>query len=143
MSNFANNESGFTLVEIMVAFFVLTVGLVAVSGTFPVGIKVGSESENQSTVSYASQQKLEELISKPYSEIATGTIEAKHVFSDDPTSDLYKLKRETIITLLDQNFNSTTTDIGLKKATVNVYYTNSVSKLEKKISSYLLISRKQ
>lgn len=145
MSSSSNksNQQGFSLMEIIVAFGVLALGLISLAGAFPFGVKINKESENQSSASYVAQQKLEELISMPYSEIATGTIETRHAVTSDPVSDLFRFDRETIINLVDINLQSTTTDLGLKKITVNVYYMNSVGRNEKKVSSYMLISRRQ
>ena len=136
-------QQGFSLTEIVIAFGVLTLGMVAIATSFPFGVNINRESENISSTAYAAQQKIEELMSYQYSQIATGTIETKHQISSDPTSDMYGLKRESIVDLVDINLNSTTTDVGLKKITVNVYHSNAVGKKEKMYSTYSLISRRQ
>jgi type II secretory pathway pseudopilin PulG len=145
MSNSRNKipESGFSLAEIVIAFGILSLGLVSLAGSFPFGIRINKESENESTATYAAQQGLEKLIATPYSEIATGTIESRQVITSDSDSDLYRFRRDIIVNYVDINFNSTSTDLGLKKITVNVYHNNSIGRNEKKFTSYMLISRKQ
>lgn len=145
MLNSSSNEHelGFSLTEIIVAFGILSLGLVTLAGTFPFALKINKESENQSSASYIAQEKLEELISMPYSEIATGTIETRSQITGDRSSDFYYFTRETVVNFVDIDFNSTTTDLGLKKITINTYYINSIGRNEKKISSFMLISRRQ
>lgn len=138
-----HKDSGFSLAEIVIAFGVLALGLVSLAGSFPFGIRINKESENDSTATYAAQQGLEKLISTPYSEVATGTLESRAVITANPTSDLYQFRRDVIVQNVDVDFNATTTDLGLKKITVNIYHINAIGRNEKKYTSYMLISRKQ
>jgi len=142
-SNKISNQSGFSLAEIVVAFGVLTLGMLAISGSFPFGLKINRESENVSSTTYAAQQKMEQLMALQYSELATGTVEAKHKITTATTSDFYNQSRETIISLVDINQNATTTDVGLKKITINVYHVDAIGRSEKKFTLTSLISRRQ
>lgn len=129
MSNFnSDQQSGFSLIEVMVAFFVLTFGLIAIVSSFPYGLRVNKESENISALVYASQSKLEQMLSTPYSSIATGTVEARHRLSNDPGSEYYQFERQTTVLLVDENSIPTAIDKGLKKITVTIFYNDGLSR---------------
>ena len=55
------NESGFTLVEILVAVAILLVGLVAVMQWFPMGTQGMETGRRQSTAVFLAEQKVEQI----------------------------------------------------------------------------------
>ena len=54
-------ESGFTLVEILVAVFILMIGLVAVMQWFPLGTAGVETGRRQSTGVFLAEQKIEQI----------------------------------------------------------------------------------
>jgi len=54
--------SGFSLVEVMIALTILTVGILAVVGIFPFIFKINSDSWNTQTASLLAQEKLNEIL---------------------------------------------------------------------------------
>ena len=125
MSQTYNNNNfplGITLIEILVTTGILTVGILGILQAFPQGIDVSRDSELASTAQQLSQSKLEELNSLSYSDIAVGTQENKARITADTSSPLYAFQRTTIVSLVDQNFSSSVSDIGLKKVTVTIYW---------------------
>jgi len=54
--------SGFSLIEVMIALTILTVGILAVVGIFPFIFKVNSDAWNTQTASLLAQEKLNEII---------------------------------------------------------------------------------
>lgn len=144
MSNYCHKNSsqaGFSIIEVLVAFVVLTVGLVGIAGSFPYGLKINKESENTTSLVYLSQAKLEEILSLPYTNVATGTIEARHFITTDPMSGYYRFESQTVAEFVDSNFLSTTTDLGLKKVTVTIYYHDGVSRESKSFTNNILIAK--
>ncbi|MBI4812036.1 prepilin-type N-terminal cleavage/methylation domain-containing protein [Candidatus Falkowbacteria bacterium] len=134
--------NGFSLIEIIVAFTILSATFIAMASSFPFGLMINKRAEDNSIASYLAQNKIEELISGGYDNIALGIIEAKHRLSSDTADYLYYYQRETIVNYVDSNLTATSTDVGLKKISTNVYYTNAVSKTENIHNISTLISQR-
>jgi len=135
------NQAGMSLIEIMVSLSILVVTFIALMQSFPMALTINKTSENSTKASYLAQQKLEELNSLGYNNIAVGTIEAKHRLSDIQTDYLYYFQRQTSTNYVDGNLQDSATDTGLKKISVIVYYTNVLSKTEKIYSTVTLMSQ--
>lgn len=135
------SDNGMTLLEIMVSFAILSLTFISLMRSFPLGLAIDKTSENSTKASYLAQDKLEELNSLGYDNIAAGAIEAKHRLSDNPADYLYYFQRQTEVAYVDGNLAPSASDVGLKKISVTVYFTNALSKTEKNYSTYTLISR--
>jgi len=135
------NQLGMSLLEVMVAFSILTLTFTALMQSFPYSLAINKTSENAAKAAYLAQAKLEELNSLGYGNISTGTIEAKHRLADNPTDYLYYFQRQTTVSFVDGNLADSASDLGLKKISVTVYYSNALSKVEKEYSTVTLISQ--
>src|SRR5882762_3154842 len=56
-----SSERGISLVEVLIALVVLSVGIMAVGGIFPAGTRTELQTRMQSTANYYAQQQLEQL----------------------------------------------------------------------------------
>ena len=56
-----SSERGISLVEVLIALVVLSVGIMAIGGIFPAGTRTELQTRNQSTANYYAQQQLEQL----------------------------------------------------------------------------------
>lgn len=137
------NNQGFSLIEIIVAFSIFSVAFFALIPLFPAGISINKNAENNSVAVYVAQVKIEQVMKSNYDEIATGTIEARHVVSTDPGSSDFNFERQTIVSLLDSDLNATSTDIGLKKISTTVYFPNAISKTIQNFNISTLTSKRQ
>lgn len=135
------NQLGMSLLEVMVSFSILSLTFVALMQSFPLSLAINKTSENAAKAAYLAQAKLEELNSLGYGNISTGTIEAKHRLADNPTDYLYYFQRQTTVSFVDGNLADSASDLGLKKISVTVYYSNALSKVEKEYSTVTLISQ--
>lgn len=124
MSEQIRHKQGFSLIEVLVAIAVLAVGLVAIVSIFPFAIKMNKGAEQQSLASSYARTKLEQILSSSYDEVNTGTIEQRAKVTLNPSDSAYALERQTTVTLVDANLNTSVTDIGLKKVQVTVYWPN-------------------
>ena len=111
------NSKGFTLIELMVAIFILTAGIVAVLSAFPLGVRIGKSAEMTTVATQLGQAKMEEIISKSYGDISSGTTTEDY----GEISDFPSYKRITQVSYYDP-VNSTTTesDLRIKKIKVTV-----------------------
>ena len=135
-----NNKKGFTLIEASVALVVLMIGIFSVIQFFPVGLQIIGDSQNRTVASSLAIAKLEEVRSSSYDEISTGTIEVKQPVSNDTTSYLNRYDRETVVTLVDSDFNVSVTDVGFKKITVTAYWQSPIGDKEKSTSVSTVIA---
>ena len=130
-----------SLLEIMVSLSILMVTFITLMQSFPLALTINKTSENATKASYLAQEKLEELNSFGYNNVAVGAIEAKHRLSDIPTDYLYYFQRQTTVNYVNGDLQDSASDTGLKKISVIVYYTNALSKIEKNYSTVTLISQ--
>jgi len=113
---------GFTLIETMIAIFVLTVGIVGVLCMFPVGVKIQKSAKTATIATFLVQEKIEETISRQYAhqDVSVGVVTEN--YGTIPGFEIFKRVRE--IDYYDLS-NSTTSDdetIGIKKVTITVFW---------------------
>ncbi|NUM25170.1 MAG: hypothetical protein HUU49_00930 [Candidatus Buchananbacteria bacterium] len=140
MSKLLNSKSGFTIIESTIAILILLVAIFGIMQFFPLGIKIIGDSQSQTMASNIALSKIEEIRSLNYEDISTGTIEAKNRVSSDPASPLYNFQRQTTVETVDNNFNSSASDVGLKKITVTVFWQSPVVLKEKSTEIQYIIS---
>lgn len=131
---------GFSLIEVLITVFVLSVALVGVLAMFSLGIRVEKSAKMTSIASYLAQSKLEEIIAKPYDEISLGSFIEPYEF--DP--DFPSYRRETEINYVDpsQDLSPTTSDLGIKKVEMTVFWKFLGQSSEKEIKIFTLISER-
>ena len=130
-------EKGFTFIEAMIAILIFTLGVVAVLQVFPLafGIEIANQKETQATM--LCQEKVEEINSLTYPEIKVG------VQTEDPLpSPFDKFSRETTINYVDRNLETTSSDIGMKKIEVKVWWKSFYPAGEKQIKITTLIAER-
>ena len=135
-------KQGISLIEVIIATGILSVGILGLINAFPQGIETTREQELAIIAGQIAQTKLEEIASLSYAEVIPGTIENKARTVADLSSPLYKFLRSTTAELVDQNLNSSITDIGLKKITVTVYWPSVFNLMEKSQTVVALISER-
>jgi len=137
----SKKTEGFTLIELLVAAFILTVAISGVLSSFPLGAKIGNSAQLSSVASQLAQAKIEEIISKSYDEIATGTeTEAYGVISDFP-----RYKRVTEVSCYDPNgsvLSPNCPDVGIKKINVVLYWKFSLGVAERSFNIATLVVKK-
>jgi len=129
-------QVGISLIEVVVAVFILMMGITAVLSIFPLGLKVGKTSERATIASFLGQEKMEEYLSKQYDEI---TDESRVVVSD------YSLfEREVGVSYVDPNDSlaETGSDLGIKKIRVFVYWPAVFAGSEKSLEIVTLIAER-
>ena len=109
----ANNNSGFTLIEVLVAMLILTVGLLGMAALITGIINSNKLSNRISTATVLAQDKMEDIKSVVYSNAVSET----RAFLPSPY-DKYERK----VTVLDDS-----PDTNMKTVTVTVYWESSKS----------------
>lgn len=131
--------NGFTLIESLVAIFILSIGILAVLIMFPLGIKIIDSSKMMATGIQLGQEKIEEIISLPYEAIIVG----EQIETELPLPFTH-YKRETRITYIDPllTLQETNTDTGAKKVEITVSWQTSLITNRKSIELTTIISKK-
>ncbi len=117
-----NKQSGYSLLEALVAVSILALTLVAVVGIFPFVLKINKLAEYTTLASNYAKSELEDILVKPYDEVEVGTIEARHRLSTNPQDQAYNIERQTIVTLVNAELLPSGSDLGLKKISVTVWW---------------------
>lgn len=131
--------TGFTLIELSLAIFILTIGIVGIVSMFPLGIRIGKTSEISTIAAQLSQAKIEEIVSKSYTDIPTGIIEPK----TELPSPFNGYFRETEVNYYDPvNTITTDTDLGIKKIRVTVSWELNLGVSNKSIDIFTLITNR-
>ena len=109
---------GFSLVELMVAIFILSVGILGILAVFPLGTKLVKSSEAAAVGAELAQEKIEELAYLSYDEISVG--QEDETFS----APFDNFHRQTRIVYVDpsDDFSEVENDIGIKKIEVTVFW---------------------
>lgn len=136
------NKKGFSLLEIMVAFTILTIAFIAISRSFPYGLAINKSAENSTIASFLAQDKIEELHSLGYDNIGLGEIEARHKLSLDQDDYRFFYERDANVSYVDSSLVESITDLGMKKISATIYFINSVSKQEDTFNITTIISRR-
>ena len=113
---------GFTLIEIVIAISIFSIGVMAVLNLFPKGLRLSQESKELSVATNLAQEKIEEYLAKNYDEIPTGIIEAKSRVDNDPNSQFYAYQRMVESAFIDSDLNDSISDTDFKKIVVTIYW---------------------
>lgn len=133
MSKLATKK-GFTVIESVLAITILIIGLFAVINFFPLSTKIIGNSQDATTATSLALAQIETINTIDYENLTVGTYETKQRLAADSTSYLYNFQRQTIIDTVDENFDSSAIDVGLKRITVTVYWQSAIGGIERSIS---------
>ena len=135
------NSKGFSLLEMIVALAIIFVAFLGLMQSFPFSLTINKTAENMSKATFLAQARIEQLRSLNYSDINISVIETKHRLGDTSNDYLYFFQRETTVDYVDGDLADSITNQGIKKISINVYYTNSLSKDEKVYNLTTLINQ--
>lgn len=69
MYGFFNNERGLTLIEVLVAFVILTIALVTIMNSFALGSRQNADTFRYNTALTLAQSKMEEIKKEPFNSV--------------------------------------------------------------------------
>ena len=130
-------RGGFTFVELLVALSLFTLGFVSILQIFPVNRRLLAQSAFQTQAVFIIQAQIETLRALPYDSLTVGNYEPKEQLTGNGASDpITQFQRSTVVSLIDGNYNTTATDIGLKKIVVTVYWNEHNVSRQYSITTY-------
>lgn len=108
----SRRESGYSLVELMVAIVVLTVAVLPMVGMFDAGLRAATASGDYDAARACAGQRLEQARSLPYETVAAGLPGGVC----EPSGFAYRVRTESV----DRRLQVVSEDRGLTKVTVTV-----------------------
>jgi len=125
-----------TLIEIVIGITIISFGVVFIISSFSLGMRISGTSQGNSVGLFLASEKMEEIHSLIYDEIAEG------VFVEDfgEIQGFEGHKRETEITCFDpESGDECQEDSGIKKVKISVFFKPQE---EKSVDLTALISKK-
>lgn len=110
---------GFTLLEVLLTIFLLTLSFIALAGALTLTLSAGGQSENLLVGQELTREKVEEFRNTSYASIAG--------VSRAPVSGFPSFEREVIVT---------TPQTDLKSITVNVYWFDKSDEINVSLVTY-------
>ena len=110
-------QKGFTLVEILIAIFILAVGILGVIGVTTTVINGNSFSKRVTTATILAQEKMEELKGEDYASIASDgpdTVQSIYTRTCTVVTDTPAVGTKTIEVTVQFDWKGTTHDVTLK-----------------------------
>jgi hypothetical protein len=108
----AENESGYSLVEVLVAIFILTAAIIPMVGMFDAALRAVTTSGDYDAARACAGQKLEQVKSLPYETVSAGLPDG----TCEPSGFGYEVDEEFVDTQLE----NVEENQGLTKVTVTV-----------------------
>jgi type II secretory pathway pseudopilin PulG len=133
-------RKSFSLIELMVAIFILVVGIVSLLQAFPLGTYIESSSQMNSVANQLAQEKMEEINSQSYDSTFVGTAEENY----GSIASFTAYKRSTTISYFDPGNPEVASgsDLGIKKMEVTVFWHSSLGPAEKQVQiTSLMVKR--
>jgi len=131
------DSKSFTLIELLIAIFILAVGIVGVLQAFPLGTRIASFSKMSTVATQLAQAKIEDMISGSYFDLSS-SLEG---YGEIPGFESYK--RATAVDYYDPVTATTTgSDTGIKKIEITVFFKSPLGVSEKEVKITSLISRR-
>jgi len=106
---------GFTLIESLMALFLIGIGLVVVLQVFPSGFSIEKNSQLETQATLCAQEKIESLLSKSFSELPVGT-----VIENPLPIPFERFIRTTKISFVDENLQESVPSTTFKKIETTV-----------------------
>jgi prepilin-type N-terminal cleavage/methylation domain-containing protein len=124
------DQSGYSLVEVMVAIMILALAILPMVSMFDTGLRAASTSGNYDKARTLANMKLEEAKSTDYEAVRNsfpsgtsapgsgGSVTSSEQTDDAPPGFSYTVAKQYI----DHELSDSNTDQGMMKITVNVYW---------------------
>lgn len=132
---------GFTLIEVLIAIFLLTTGIVGVMVMFPLAVQTVKSSQMSSQASQLATARMEEMVSKTYTDPALDPTTTTEEYGEIP--DFAFHKRTTKVVCADpDDLSDAQCDTDLKKIEVAVFWESRLGIGEQSVKVSSLIAKK-
>jgi len=129
-------SNGFTLIEVMVALFVLVSGVAVLLQVFPLGFSVEKSNQYRTQAVFLAQEKIESLLANSYNDIAVGDFVEQAL-----PSPLTFFTRRTKVSYVNSDLQTIAFDWGLKKIEVVVSWSPAIALAKKEVQVITLATK--
>jgi prepilin-type N-terminal cleavage/methylation domain-containing protein len=129
-------RSGFTLLELVIAIFLFSFGILSVVQIFPLNRHLLTQSSMQTQASFLAQEQMEHVRSLSYADLTPGTFEARATLPTTMGQFAGRFERMTTVQLINGSYAVSATDVGLKRITVTVYWQERGGERNYRLTSY-------
>lgn len=126
----------FTFIELTLAVLLFSFGIISVIQVFPVNRRFISQSALQTQASFLAQEQVEKVRTVSYADLSVGTYEPRAFLPNGAGTFATQFERETTVSLIDDSYAATATDIGLKKVLVTVYWSEGAVNRSYSLTTY-------
>lgn len=140
-------KKNFTIIESLLAIFILTIGFVSVTQLFPIALRTEKDSEMATKATELGQAKVEDLISRSYDEVKCTASVPPCDETENPVAEDNAFRRVTSIIYVNPQDNfaqpsPTSTDTGIKKVDITLFWKSVTGTGDSSIKISTLIVRK-
>jgi len=117
-------RKAFTIIEVLVAIFILEVGILGVASFFTTGFKITKTAREETIASNLAAGLLDEEVAISFDNIPVGP-GTRTKYSTDASSPFYNYEEKIDITYIDANLSDSVAATEMKKIVVTIYWINS------------------
>lgn len=119
-------KRAFTIIEVLVAIFILEIGIMGVGSFFTYSFKIIRVAREETIASNLASGLLDEEIANSFDNLlpVAGT---RSKYSTDQADPFYNWDKKIDITFLDTNLNETATPTEMKKIIVTIFWKSAGS----------------
>lgn len=114
-------KHAFTLIETLIAIFILEVGIMGVAGFFTSSFKTTRVARNETQAANLASGLLDSELGNSYDNLAIGA-GSKERYSSDANNPFYDWYKKIDVAYIDMNLSQSDSDTGMKKIIVTVYW---------------------
>jgi len=111
-------HSSFTLIEVLLAVFILEVGLLGIAGFYASSLKIIKTARNETIASNLASGILDEQLAISYDNLEIGQTEKN--YTEDISSPFHDWTQKVEIRYVDANLNQQETETHMKKIVVTI-----------------------
>lgn len=138
-----SKKNSFTLIESLLAVFIISVAFVSVTRIFPLSLRVERSSEMRSKAVELAQAKIEELSLLSYEEVSCSGNIPPCEETENPVAEDKSFRRNISVTYVSPpNFGASASDTNMKKVSVTLFWDASFGAGENNIVLSTIIANK-
>lgn len=117
-----SRKKTFTIIEVLVAIFILEVGILAVGSFFASSFNITRNARTETIAANLGSGLLDETLANSFDniQIVSGKREKYSLDQNDP---FYNYEKQVDVTYIDASLNNSTAPTAMKKISVTIYWT--------------------
>jgi len=114
-------KKAFTIIEVIIAIFILEVGILGVASLFASGFKIIKNARTETIAANLGSGLLDETLANSFDNIPVST--ARERYSIEQSDPFYNYEKQIETSYIDAALNNSVTPTQMKKIVVTIYWT--------------------